>query len=210
MPRTAVAMATGSAATSSKEKLGGIWFISMSKAITRHRSLYAHLSSELRRYDSILLICAVLRLEEALPEAKTEAGSAYMRLFAVGSKGTCILSPFASVVTSEPVSSTTPAPSVPRTAGYVETKTPYACIFHSTGFRAADSIRTSTSSGPGWGIVADPTMNLPCLAGRMSAFCMREAMASKGSNGRGSACRGLRVNSFILCWKKRGAPLRGA
>ena len=102
--------------------------------------------------------------------------------------GTYILSPFATFVTSDPTCSTMPAPSVPPTHGYSETKKPYSLIFQSTGFNAVATILTRTSLGPGVGMGRSMTFHWPCFSGTTKAFWVDIVLVEVGALSEGSGC----------------------
>ena len=101
---------------------------------------------------------------------------------------TYILSPLATFVTSEPTCSTMPAPSVPPTRRYSETKKPYSLIFQSTGFNAVAKTLTRTSLGPGVGMERSMTFHWPCFSGTTKAFWVDIVLVKVGALSEGSGC----------------------
>ena len=75
-----------------------------------------------------------------------------------------------------PSSSTSPAGSMPTTAGYVLTIDPYFFIFQSTGFKDVACTLTRISPGPGFGMLTVSTVNGPLADLSKSAFWVRGAI----------------------------------
>ena len=122
--------------------------------------------------DNVLLECPSGFFEMPLyePAHMTDVSC---RSLQSDSERTHTLSPILSRSTFEPTATTTPAPSSPRSTGYVVVYNPVSWIFQSSGFKPAASTLSRTSSRPGEGTLTVRTAKAPPFDRRWSTFCCR-------------------------------------
>lgn len=160
-------------APDSNDILGGSYTQVMNQRTPMSKSVDAYFRTKICGDQRILLesgfVVGVLSPEESVSDFVLISAT---RLSLEIMTMTNILSPLAKVSTPSPSSSTVPAPSTPRTAGHSLTRTLYARIFQSAGFRAAARTFTRSSPEPGFGMLFVSTFQGPLGAlSTTRAFC---------------------------------------